>query len=125
MGPRVINEPELRWPIYLIAGIITIFIVALTAAVLYLSLNQPSIGGGEEPRLERASRVGAPLFEPLREQSLVKQVVTTEDLSSFNGAPLEMHKIFGGLTPCAVSGPEIREAAVDGQMSASPGLRVS
>jgi hypothetical protein len=113
MGPRVIKEPELRWPIYLIAGIITIFIVALTAAVLYLSLNQPSAVGGVETRLERASRVGTPLFEPLREQSLLKQAVTTEDLSSFNGAPLEMHKIVGELTPCAVSGPETREAAVD------------
>jgi hypothetical protein len=123
MGPRMIKEPVLRWPVYLVAGIITILFVALTAAVLNLSLHLPSTGSGEEPRLGRVIRPGAPLFEPSREKSLVKQVVTAEDFSRFNDAALEMYTVARKLTTHSISGPKMREAAVDEQRSASAAFK--
>ena len=36
-GPTLIQEPELRWPIVLLAGAITALLAVLTAALYYVA----------------------------------------------------------------------------------------
>jgi len=36
-GPRLIKEPELRWPILLLAGVITALLAIFTAGLYYVA----------------------------------------------------------------------------------------
>ena len=38
-GPRLIAEPELRWPIVLLAAAITALLAILTAALYYVAMT--------------------------------------------------------------------------------------
>ena len=40
-GPTVIREPELRWPIVVLAGIFTTLIALMMAALYYVVMTQP------------------------------------------------------------------------------------
>ena len=40
-GPTLIKEPELRWPIVVLAGIFTTVIALLMAALYYVVMTQP------------------------------------------------------------------------------------
>ena len=40
--PMLIREPELRWPVVVLAGIVTA-VITLLAGVLYLALTQPYV----------------------------------------------------------------------------------
>lgn len=42
-GPTLIREPELRWPIVVVAGIFTTLIALLVAALYYVVMTQPSL----------------------------------------------------------------------------------
>ncbi|HEV2913777.1 MAG TPA: hypothetical protein VGX92_10910 [Pyrinomonadaceae bacterium] len=115
--PMVIREPDLRWPIYLIAAIITTLFVLLLAGVLHLSVRQPLSRGFNEPQLERAIRPGAPEFEQLREQIVVEQLVAMEALHPFNDMAVEMNATVRNATGRTVSGLEMRGTVLDAQSS--------
>ena len=40
-GPTLIKEPELRWPIVVLAGIFTTLIALLVTVLYYLVMTQP------------------------------------------------------------------------------------
>ena len=40
-GPMLITEPELRWPIVLLAAAITALLAMLTAGLYYVVMTQP------------------------------------------------------------------------------------
>ena len=40
-GPTLIREPELRWPIVVLAGILTTLIALLVTVLYYLVMTQP------------------------------------------------------------------------------------
>ena len=42
-GPMLIREPELRWPIVVLAGIVTAVITLLAGVLYYLALTQPYV----------------------------------------------------------------------------------
>jgi hypothetical protein len=111
----VIKEPDLRWPIYLVAAIITTLFVLLLMGVLHLSVRQPYSRSFNEPRLERAIRPGAPEFEQLREQIVVEQLVATEAQRPFNNMAVEMNATLRNTTGRTVSGLEMRGAVLDAQ----------
>jgi hypothetical protein len=116
-GPMVIREPDLRWPIYLVAAIITTMFMLLLAGVLHLSVRQPYSRSFNEPRLERAIRPGAPEFEQLREQIVVEQLVAMEALHPFNDMAVEMNATVRNTTGRTVSGLEMRGMVLDAQSS--------
>jgi hypothetical protein len=116
-GPMLIREPNLRWPIYLLAAIITTLSVLLLAGVFHLSMTRPYVGSSNEPRLERATRSGAPEFEQLREQIVVEQLVAMEALHPFNEMAVEMTATVRNNTGRAISGLEMRGAVLDAQSS--------
>ena len=103
-GPIVIKEPDLRWPIYLVAAIITTLFVLLLMGVLHLSVRQPYSRSFNEPRLERAIRPGAAEFEQLREQLVVEQLVATEAQRPFNNMAVEMNATVRNTTGRTISG---------------------
>jgi|SRR6185369_9018758 len=56
-GPTLITEPELRWPIVLLAAAITALLAMLTAGLYYVAMTQ-SVKSDMRPRLERALQPG-------------------------------------------------------------------
>jgi hypothetical protein len=42
-GPMLIREPELRWPIVVLAAIVTAAIALLAGVLYYLALTQPYV----------------------------------------------------------------------------------
>jgi hypothetical protein len=116
-APMLIREPNLRWPIYLLAAIITALLVLLLAGILHLSVTQPFASSPNEPRLERATRSGAPEFEHWREQIVVEQLVAMEAPYPFDDTAVEMNAIVRNTTGRTISGLEMRGAVLDAQSS--------
>ena len=42
-GPMLIREPELRWPIVVLAAFVTALISLLTAVLYYVAMTQPAL----------------------------------------------------------------------------------
>jgi len=74
----LIREPNLRWPIYLLAAIITAVIMLVTAVVMQIALTQPAEKRIPEPRLQGLIRPGMPEFQQFREKIIVEDLVAFE-----------------------------------------------
>lgn len=57
-GPMLITEPELRWPILLLAAAITALLAILTAGLYYVAMTSPVVNFHAEPRVENALKPG-------------------------------------------------------------------
>ena len=68
----LIREPELRWPIVMLAALLTAAIALLAAGIYYVT--QPIVTPNDEPGLERALYTGQPEVEQFREQILIEKV---------------------------------------------------
>ena len=55
-GPMLIREPELRWPIVMLAALLTAAIALLAAGMHYVT--QPIVTPNVAPALERALYIG-------------------------------------------------------------------
>src|SRR5919198_4957626 len=88
-GPMLIREPELRWPLILVAAVITTLIVLVTAGVMHLSLTRPYERPSIDRRLEGALRPEMPGFEQLREKIVVERLVAMEAPRPLNDLALE------------------------------------
>ena len=116
-GPMSIKEPELRWPVILVAAIITTCVVLVTAGALHLTLTKPAAGPAAQPRLEGALRPEMPEFERLREKIIVEQLIATEAPRALNDFALEMNATIRNTTERTLSGLEMRGALFDTQKS--------
>jgi hypothetical protein len=116
-GPMLIREPELRWPVILAAGIITTFIVLVTAGALHLTLTKPYVRPAARPQLVSAVRPGMPGFERLREKIIVEQLTAAEAPGLPNDYAVEMNATVRNTTGRTLSGLEMRGRIVDEQMS--------
>ena len=58
-GLMLIKEPELRWPVILVAALITAFILLVAAGTFRLTLSKPAASPAAQPRLEGALRPGS------------------------------------------------------------------
>jgi hypothetical protein len=65
-GPTLIAEPELRWPILILAAVITLVLAMFAAGLYYVAMTQSDAGSYTEPRLEAAVQPGQPKFEEFR-----------------------------------------------------------
>ncbi|HEX5604674.1 MAG TPA: hypothetical protein VFX63_19070, partial [Pyrinomonadaceae bacterium] len=59
-GPRLIAEPELRWPIVLLAAAITALLAILTAGLYHVAMTKTDVNSYTQPRLEGALQPGQP-----------------------------------------------------------------
>ena len=112
-GPILIREPELRWPIVLLAAIITAAIALVAAGMQYFALTQPNINSYSQPRLEESLRAGNPEFEPLREKVLVERLVGVEKMHPFNDLAIELTATVTNNTGSTITGMELRGAIAD------------
>lgn len=62
-GPMIIREPELRWPVMLVAAVVTTLLVLVTAGAIRLTLTKPAARPAAPPRLEGALHPKMPAFE--------------------------------------------------------------
>jgi hypothetical protein len=115
-GPLLIREPELRWPIVILAAIITMIIALVVAGLYYAAMTQP-VNSYSGPRLSSALRPGEPEFEEVREQIEIAQLLGTEQIHPFNSLAIDLTATVRNNTGRTISGLEMRGAIVDHQNS--------
>ena len=112
-GPILIREPELRWPIVVLAAIITAAIALVAAGMQYFALTQPYLHSYSQPRLEESLRAGNPEFELLREKVSVEQLVGVEKMHPFSDLVIELTATVTNKTGRTISGMELQGAIAD------------
>ncbi len=115
-GPALIREPELRWPIVVLAAIITTIIALMIAGLHYVAMTQP-VNSYSGPRLTSALRPGEAGFEQIREQIEIAQLLGTEQIHPFNSLAVDLTATVRNNTGRTISGLEMRGAIVDAQNS--------
>jgi len=115
-APLLIREPELRWPIILLAAIITTIIALAVAGLHYVAMTQP-VNSYSGPRLSSALRPGEPEFEQVREQIEIAQLVGIEQVQPFNIRAVDLAATVRNNTGRTISGLEMRGAIIDAQNS--------
>jgi len=111
----LIREPDLRWPIYLLAALITAAL--LVAGILLYEMSRPATYLRIEPQLEGALRPGAAEFEELRRRITVEQPVAVEKLHPMNDTVIELTTTVRNDTGRTIRGLEMRGAVLDSQRS--------
>lgn len=114
-GPMLIREPELRWPIVMVAALVTTVIAVLAAGLYYVT--QPIVTPNVAPALERALYSGQPEFEQFREQIVIEQVVGKEKVHPLNSLAVEITAVVKNNTGRKISGLEMRGAIRDARNS--------
>ena len=112
-GPMLVAEPELRWPILLLAAVITAVLAMLTAGLYYVAMTKPLRSSVDEPRLEGALQPGQPEFEEVRRQIAIEQLVGTEKVHPFDTMAVAMTATVRNNTGRNISGLELRGAILD------------
>ena len=116
-GPMLIAEPELRWPILILAAVITALLAMLTAGLYYAAMTQSGVGRDTEPRLEGALQSGQPEFEEFRRHIGIEELVGTEKVHPFDTLAVAMTATVRNNTGRAISGLELRGAILDRENS--------
>ena len=114
-APMVINEPNLRWPIYFVAAITTGLLVTLAASVMHFSATRPHKKIDEVQCLENAIRPGMPAFERLREQIILENFLAEQTVQPFDDLTIDMTAVIRNSTGRTISGLEMRGAVLDGE----------
>ena len=108
----LIREPELRWPIVILAAVITTIIALVAASLHYVAMTQP-VNFYSGPRLSSALRPGEPEFEQVREQIEIAQLLGIEHVHPFNIYGVDLTATVRNNTGRTISGLEMRGAIVD------------
>lgn len=112
-GPTLITEPEIRWPVVLVAAATTSVIVLVTAGVIHLAATRPYQGRVLEQRLEGAIRPESPGFDELSGLLVVEQLVAAEAPRPPNDQAVEITGTVRNATGRTVTGLELRGVILD------------
>ena len=112
-GPMLIKEPELRWPILLLAALITAAIALLVAVMHHVAWTSPATDSSSSQRLERMIQPGQPDFDQFKQQIAVDQVLGNEKVHPFNNLAVELTALIRNQTGRTISGLEMRGAILD------------
>ena len=112
-GPTLITEPEIRWPVMLVAAAFTSVIVLLTAGVIHLAATRPYRGTVLEQRLEGAIRRESPGFNELSGLLVVEQLAAGETPQLLNDRAVEITGTVRNATGRTVTGLELRGVILD------------
>jgi hypothetical protein len=112
-GPTLITEPEIRWPVILVAAAITSVIVLVTAGVIHLTAARPDQARVVEQHLEGAIRRESPGFDELSEQLVVERLVAAEAPRPLNDHAVEITGTVRNSTGRTVTGLELRGVILD------------
>lgn len=116
-GPMLIKEPELRWPIVLIAALITAVIALLVATMHFVASTTTPVNRSSPPRFEWMLQPGQSDFDQFRQQITIEQVIGNEKLHPFNNLVVELTGVVRNQTGRAISGLEMRGAILDTENS--------
>jgi hypothetical protein len=116
-GPMLIAEPELRWPILILAAVITALLAILTAGLYYAAMTRSGAGSYTEPRLEGALQAGQQEFEEIRGHIGIEELVGTEKVHPFDTLAVAMTATVRNNTGRTISGLELRGAILDRENS--------
>lgn len=116
-GPMLIREPQLRWPIVLLAATITAAIALLIAGLQYLVMTQPYSNPGPVTRLQQSLRSGDLEFEQFRKQIVIGRLVGTEKMYPFNNLSVALTATITNTTGRTITGLELRGAILDSKGS--------
>ncbi len=116
-GPTLIREPELRWPILILAAAITALLAVSAAGLYYLATTQSDFSSYTEPRLEGGLQPGQPEFEEFRRHIAIEQLVGTEKGRPFDSLAVAMTATVRNNTGRSISGLELRGAILDRENS--------
>jgi len=89
-GPMLIKEPELRWPIVLLAALMTGVIALLVVVMHYVASTSSSTDTSSSKRLEWMVQPGGPDFDEFKQQITVEQVLGNEKVHPFNNLAKEI-----------------------------------
>lgn len=109
----LIREPDVRWPLYLLAAIITAAVVLVTVGVMRTALTWEVEKHIPGPPPRGLIRQGTPEFEQLREKVVVDQPVAGESTLSPDGSAIEVGATLRNTTGRTISGLEIRAGVLD------------
>ena len=116
-GPMLIAEPELRWPILILAAVITALLAMFAAGLYYAVMTQSDVSSYTEQRLEGALQAGQPQFEEFRRQIAIEQLVGIEKVHPFDTLAVAMTATVRNNTGRNISGLELRGAILDRESS--------
>ena len=109
----MITEPEVRWPVIVVAAAVTSVIVLATAAVISLAATWPDKGRVMERRLEGAIRPETPGFDELSGLLVVERLVAAEARPPLNDRAVEITGTVRNATGRTVTGLELRGVILD------------
>ena len=112
-GPTLIAEPELRWPILILAAVITALLAFSIAGLYYVAMTQSNVSSYAEPRLEGALQPGQPEFEESRRHIAIEQLVGTEKVHPFDTLAVAVTATVRNNTGRSINGLELRGAILD------------
>ena len=112
-GPMLIKEPELRWPVVMIAAIISVLIAVIVAGLHYVAMNQRSFTSYSAPQPAWTLRTGQPEFEQHRKDIVLSQILGRERLYPFNNLTVELTAVVTNRSNRVISGLEMRGAILD------------
>ena len=116
-GPMLIKEPELRWPIVLIAALITTAIALLVTAMHFVVSTTSPVNSSSPARFEWMLQPGHSDFDQFREQIVIEQLMGNEKLHPFNNLVVELTAVVRNQTGRTISGLQMRGAIVDTENS--------
>lgn len=123
-GPTLIAEPELRWPIVILAAAITAILAILTAGLYYVASTKSDVNSYTRPRLEGALQPGQQEFEEFRRHIAIEQLVGIEKVHPLDTLAVAMTATVRNNTGRNISGLELRGAILDSNNSSVRERRV-
>jgi hypothetical protein len=116
-GPTLIAEPELRWPILILATVITALLAISAVGLYYVAMTQSGVASYTEPRLEGALQPGQPEFEEFRRHIAIEELMGTEKVHPFDTLAVAMTATVRNNTGRTISGLELRGAILNRENS--------
>jgi hypothetical protein len=112
-GPMLIKEPELRWPILLVAGLITTAIALLVVTMHFVASTPPPVNRSSATQLEWMLQPGHSDFNQFRDRIVIDQLMGNEKLHPFNNLVVELKGVVRNETGRTITGLQMRGAIVD------------
>ncbi len=112
-GPTLIAEPQLRWPILILAAVITALIAVSAAGLYYVAMTRSEVNSYAEPRLAGALQPGQAEFEEFRRHIAIEQLVGTEKVHPFDTLAVALTATVRNNTGRNINGLELRGAILD------------
>ncbi len=111
-GPMLIKEPELRWPIVLLAAVMTAVIALLVAAMHYVASTDSPVASSSQ-RVEWMLQPGQPDFDQFKQQVAIEQVLGQAKPHPLHDEAMELTAVVRNQTGRTINGLEMRGAILD------------